>query len=126
MPQLVSLVVMDPGRVDEVMHAWVEAGVPGLTLLDSSGYAQHVRAQQKLRDDVPLFPSVRKILRATEQHSRLIFSVVQDDFDIEALIAATERVLGSLEEPGNGILFVVPLSRVAGLRRESGEPGPGS
>jgi len=32
------------------------------------------------------------------------------------LIRATERVLGPLDDPGTGILFVVPVVRVAGLQ----------
>jgi len=127
MPQLVSLVVHDPGRVDDVVRAWLGAGVTGMTLLDSSGLGRHMR-EHELRDDLPLFPSIRKVLEGEERHSRLLFSIVPDDFDLEALIAATERVLGPLDEPDTGILFVLPVSRVVGLqpsRREAGRKPAG-
>lgn len=115
MPQLVSLVVHDPGRVNEVVRAWLEAGVTGMTLLDSSGLGRHVR-EHELRDDLPLFPSLRKVLEGEEHHSRLLFSVVRDDFDIDRLIAATEHVLGPLDRPDSGILFVLPVVRAVGLQ----------
>lgn len=114
MPQLVCLVVFDPGKVDDVVHAWVEREVRGLTLIESSGLAHHV-SDLSQRDDLPLFPSLRKILETVEHHSRLMFSVVHDGFDIDGLIAATEAVLGRLDDPNTGILFVLPVTRAAGL-----------
>lgn len=115
MPQLVSLVVHDPGRVDAIVRAWLEAGVTGMTLLDSSGLGRHMR-EHDLRDDLPLFPSMRKLLEGAEHHSRLLFSVVPDDFDLERLIEATEDVLGPLDRPDSGILFVIPVTRAVGLQ----------
>lgn len=114
MPQLVCLVVFDPAKVDDVLHAWVEREVRGLTLIESSGLAHRVQGHGQ-RDDLPLFPSLRKILEGTEQHSRMLFSVVSDGFDIDGLIAASEAVLGPLEGPNTGILFVLPVTRTAGL-----------
>lgn len=127
MPQLVSLVVHDPGRADEIVRAWLGAGVTGMTLLDSSGLGRHLR-ERDLRDDLPLFPSLRKVLEGEERHSRLLFSVVPDDFDIDRLIEATERVLGPLDCPDSGILFVVPVVRAVGLqpyRREAADAESG-
>lgn len=115
MAQLVALVVHDPGQVDAVVHAWLEAGVNGMTLLDSSGLSHH-EGEHHLRDDVPLFPSVRSLLRSDETSSRMIFSLVADDFDIDRLIAASEAVIGSLDGDEVGVLFVVPVSRVVGAK----------
>lgn len=125
MAQLVMLVVHDPGNVDSVIEGWLEAGVTGMTLLDSSGLAQQEQ-QRNLRDDVPLLPSVRSLLRGMESRSRTLFSIVADDFDLDDLIDKTERVLGPLESEANGILFVLPVSRVEGLQmRPIDPPGQG-
>lgn len=115
MPHLVNLVVHDPGKVNDVIDAWLDAGVTGMTLLDSSGWKRAAEVHE-LRDDVPLMPSVRALLRGEEERSRMVFSVVADDFDLDALIEATESVLGRLDEDENGILFVVPVTRTVGLR----------
>jgi hypothetical protein len=114
MPQLVCLVIFDPSKVDDVVRGWVEAGVRGMTLIESSGLAHHLGSRGP-RDDLPLFPSLRNLLEAVEHHSRLMFSVVPDGFDIDRLIAATEAAVGRLDDPNTGILFVLPVSRAAGL-----------
>lgn len=115
MPQLISLILHDMDKVDDVLHAWLESGISGLTLLDSSGLSHRV-GRSGLRDDLPVFPSVRKMLESTEMQNRLLFTVVADEFDIDALIRRTEQVTGSLDRPGTGILFVTPVTRVVGLQ----------
>jgi nitrogen regulatory protein P-II 1 len=122
MPQMIGLVVHDPARVDEIVRAWVAAGVPGMTFLDSSGLGHHLR-DRDARDDLPLFPSVRRLLRDEEEQGRLVFSLVPDGFDVDAIAAITEQVLGPLSNPGTGILFVIPGVRVVGLQPAQGQGG---
>jgi nitrogen regulatory protein P-II 1 len=112
--QLIGMVVHDPAQVDEVLHAWIDSGVTGLTVLDSSGLAHHM-LHHGMRDDLPLMPSVRKMLKGAEHYNRTIFSIVDDGFDVDRLIAATEKITGPLTNPDTGILFVVPLARVLGI-----------
>ncbi|HSB90736.1 MAG TPA: hypothetical protein VLD63_11995 [Anaerolineales bacterium] len=115
MPHLVSLVVQDAGKVHAVAEAWLAAGVTGMTLLDSSGLS-HLARGEGLREEVPLFPSLRRLMEEAERPSRLLMSVVPDGFDLDGLAAATENVLGGLDEPGSGILFVLPVTHVRGLQ----------
>jgi len=122
MPQMIGLVVHNPARVDEIVRAWVAAGVPGMTFLDSSGLVHHLRDRDS-RDDLPLFPSVRRLLHDEEEQGRLLFSVVPDGFDVDAVAAITEQVLGPLSAPGTGILFVIPVVRVFGLQPAQGRGG---
>lgn len=115
MAQLLILVVHDPGKVDEVLQVWLEAGASGMTIFDSSGWAQQIQTSG-MRDDLPLFPSVRSVLMGDERTNRTLMSVVSDEFDIERLIEKTEDVLGGLDDHDTGILMVLPVTRVRGLR----------
>jgi nitrogen regulatory protein P-II 1 len=119
MPELVVLVLDDPDKTDEVLNAWLAVGVPGATILDSAGL-EHQMGKQSIRDDLPLFPSLEDILRSREEQHRTLFTIVPDGFDMEALVAATEKITRPLDEPDTGILFVVPVTRAWGLHRRRG------
>ncbi len=115
MTELLVLVIHDEQRTDEVVRSWIEGGVTGITILDSSGWTQAL-GEQGLRDDLPLMPSLRSILRGKESRSRTIFSVVGDGLDLQDLIARTEAILGPLERPESGIFFSLPVTMVRGLQ----------
>ncbi len=116
MPNLLVLVLDDPDRCPDVLDAWEGAGVTGVTILESTGQARMRRA---IRDDLPLMPSLRDLLAGTELHHRTLFSVVADEEILERAIAATERTIGDLNTHHTGVLFVVPVTRVLGLTRQS-------
>lgn len=122
MPELVVLVLDTDDHIPGVIEAWLEAGVTGVTSIESSGLGHHL-AEHASSADLPLIPSLARLLRPREDPSRTLFTVVPDGFDVEGLITATEAVTGSLDAPDSGILFVVPVSRVRGLhRRRATEP----
>jgi nitrogen regulatory protein PII len=115
MAQLVVLVLDDPSQCTAVMDAWDAAGTTGITMLESTGLQ---RVRNVLQGDVPLFPSLRDLLTSHEAHHRTLFTLVRDDVMVDRIIEATQRVIGDLNRPNTGILFVVPLARVLGLNRQ--------
>jgi hypothetical protein len=62
-------------------------------------------------------PSLEDFLPRVEQLSRTVFSMVDDDTVVEQVIAATQQVVGDLSEPDRGLLMVLPVERVYGLRK---------
>jgi hypothetical protein len=109
-------VLNDPARMWEVLDAWQALGISDATIMDSTG----LQRARRLRDDVPLFPSVHDLLESTEDHHRTVWSVVDDTLDMEAVVAATERVLGPLDQPHAGLMVAVPVLKVWGLRKRPG------
>lgn len=116
MPTMVVLVLNDVDRLEDVLTAWWEAGVPGVTILESSGAARYL-ARHGARDDLPLFPSLISLLAHSEVHHRTLFAVVPDGFAVDRLFDATEAVLGSLAQHGNGIIFALPVLQARGHQR---------
>ncbi|NLE75439.1 MAG: hypothetical protein GX605_01640 [Chloroflexi bacterium] len=114
MAQLVVLILDDVGQCFDVMSAWREAGASGVTVLQSTGLQ---RLRSAMREDMPLFPSLRDLVGNSEYYHRTIFTVVPEDATVERIIAATEKVIGDLNEEHTGILFVAPLTRVVGLQK---------
>lgn len=113
---LILFVLHDPDKLRELLDAWKEAGISGATVLFSTGLGRLHRSDA-LSDDLPLIPSLEDFLPKVEHLSRTIFSVIDDEKIIEAVIAATERVIGDLNQPDRGLLMVLPVERVYGLRR---------
>lgn len=111
MNQMVLMVVDNPDYCTTVLEAWADAGASGITILESTGLMK-VRQAGIHRDDIPLLPSLRDLLRGTEERHRTIFSVVDDEATVESVIAATERVFAEMQVENSGVLFVLPVSGV--------------
>lgn len=119
---MILFVLHDPEKLSDVLAAWEECGVPGITVWDSIGLGR-LRDKEALRDDIPLIPSFSDFFSQPEQNGRTIFSILDDDGLIPVIIEATERVVGDLEQPGAGILAVLPVSQARGLRKRKPDDG---
>lgn len=118
MPNLIVVVVTDMQVCHDVIRVWEEAGVPGATILDSMGM-RHLQKRHAHRDDLPLMPSLRNMLEQEEYNHRTVFSVVPDGFDVDDLIRRTEALVGDFGAEHTGLLFVMPVAQVRGLRKVS-------
>lgn len=120
MTHLLVLVLDNMEQCPDVLDAWEGVGVTGVTILESTGLN---RMRQGIRDDFPLLPSLRSMLAGRETHHRTLFSVVEDEAVLERAIEVTQRLVGDLSQPYTGLLFVVPVSRVLGLKRNEESRG---
>ena len=109
---LLVLVIDDLEVEPDILQAWEEAGVPGVTVLDSQGSR---REDEGDRDDLPLIVSLRTVLSAEESNNRTLFSVIDDDAVLERAIQAAQRIIGDFRRRHTGIMFVVPVSRAWGI-----------
>jgi nitrogen regulatory protein PII len=114
MHYMVLLIVYNINSCPDVLDAWEAAKVPGITILESTGLGS--LRQKGLRDDLPLMPSIADIFRSREHHHRTIFTVVEGDETVEHLIEVTQNIMGDLNQPHNGVMFVLPVSRVVGFQ----------
>ena len=112
---LILLVLQDVTKLDEVIAAWEQAGVKGITILRSLGMANARKIG--LREDIPIIPSLDDFLRQ-EDYSRTLFTVIDSEAMAERVIAATEEITGDLDEPDTGLLVMLPVLRARGLHRK--------
>lgn len=119
---LVLFVLHDPEKLQEVLAAWEDCGINGATVLYNTGIGR-IRQNEGLREDLPLIPSFSDFLPHPEHLGRTLFTIVENDDIIPALITATESIVGKLEKPDNGILAVLPTSQVYGLRKQNAGNG---
>jgi nitrogen regulatory protein PII len=114
--KLILFVLHDPEKLRELLDAWKEAGVSGATVLFSTGLGR-IHQSTALRDDLPLMPSLEDFLPKVERLSRTVFTMIEDEAVVDKVVAATQRVVGDLNEPDRGLLIVLPVAQVYGLRR---------
>lgn len=118
--KMILFVLNDPTRLLDLLNAWQEAGAKGATVFYTTGMGR-IHQTLSLREDMPLMPSLSDFFVQSENLSRTVFTIIQDGL-VDAILAATERIAGDLDLPGNGILIVLPVDSVNGLI----EPGPPS
>jgi nitrogen regulatory protein PII len=94
----------------DVMAAFLEAGVPGATILDSVGMGRF------LTHEVPLFAGFRDLIQGGAPRNKTILAVIDDESVLPRLEKLLNRVCGGLSSPGTGIFFTVPVDYCAGLQ----------
>jgi len=107
--KLLVFVLNKEELLDEVLTAYVEAGVPGATVLDSEGLGRF------LTYEVPLFADFREFMRGNKPYNKTILSVIQDEALIPRLLTLVESIAGDLSGPGTGIFFTLPIDFCKGL-----------
>jgi nitrogen regulatory protein PII len=115
MSYLVVLIVDNPEDCPQVLDAWEELGVTGVTILESTGLGRHRRAA--LREELPLMPSLVDFLSVREEPHRTLLSVVESQELVDRMVAEAQKVIGNLDDPHTGFLFVVPVLHAYGLGR---------
>ncbi|NPA26787.1 MAG: hypothetical protein GXO36_04230 [Chloroflexi bacterium] len=115
MAYMVVLVLDNVELCQAVLDAWQAAGAGGATMLESSGLYRHTQA---LRDDLGILPSLQTLLSRQEYRHRTLFTVVEDEATADAILDATEKIVGDFRRPHTGIIFVVPVLKARGLRKQ--------
>jgi nitrogen regulatory protein P-II 1 len=109
--QLLIAVINHEEKVDDVLAGFLELGITGATVISSEGMGR------VLSHDVPIFAGVRSLMARSRPTNQTVFSVIDDSL-IDAAVSMIQEVCGSLDSPGAGILFTVPVGRVVGLAPE--------
>lgn len=110
--KLLVFVLNQEEFLEDVLEAFVEAGITGATILDSEGMGRF------LTYDVPLFADFKEFMKGNKPYNKTIFSVVEKEEKIKIVERLIEKICGSLSEPGTGILFTIPVDYVKGLIKE--------
>ena len=115
---MIFFVLHDANWLKDVLDVWHNVGVGGITILPSTGL-QRLQNNMAFRDDLPLMPSLDDLLQDEETLNRTLFTIVPTTEMVDKVVAATEELIGDLNEPNTGILAVIQLAKVYGLDRKT-------
>lgn len=92
-----------------MLEAFIELGINGATILDSIGMGRI------LAHDIPIFAGFQNLLHDSRPGNKTILSIVPDQ-KVERIIQAVEQIIGSLDDPGNGLFISLPVDCVKGYK----------
>ena len=113
MPHMLMLVLSEINRLDDVLNAWREIGIPGATIIESSG----IYARERQRHIPARFLFSGGTRAGVERGQFTLFAVVCDESMAERCLEATESVIGDLGNPNTGIFVSWPLDIAKGITR---------
>lgn len=111
--KLLVFVLNDADLLSPLLKEFNATGVRGCTIFDSNGMGRELLRKQ---DDFGImFGSLRALLKPDLKNTKTLWLVL-DESRIDGVVASIEKVVGSLDNPGSGILFTLPLDFVKGLK----------
>lgn len=113
---MIMLILNDPDQCQDILNAWESAGAPGVTILPSTGLGR-IRKKMGLNEDMPLMPSLADFFQQEENLHRTLITFARERPVVDAIIAATQTILGDLNQPHTGILAILPVLEAYGLDR---------
>ena len=96
--------------LEEILEAFLELNIKGATILDSVGMGSI------LAQDIPIFAGFKNLLQGSRPANKTILTVIPENL-VTPAIKAIEQIVGSLEEPGRGLLIVLNVDEVFGLSK---------
>lgn len=109
--KLLILILNRVEKLEEVLEGFLEIGISGATIIESVGMGQI------LAHEVPIFAGLRFMFAGAKPHNKTIISVIREEKEADAL-NILKKILGDMAKPGTGIVFLLPLDRVEGLKPE--------
>ena len=109
---MVMLVLDDPNRLDEVLDAWYEAGVGGVTIIESTGINRRRMARQV---GALFMDGINRLIGSEEESHYTLFVIVEDESKVQTCLSKVEEIVGDLNQPNTGIIASWPLSFVKGI-----------
>jgi nitrogen regulatory protein PII len=106
--KLVVIVLNKTENLEDLLTAFLEIGVSGATVIDSVGMGR------VLSHDVPIFAGLRSAFPGTSPVNKTILVVTEDEM-VEDIMTVIDDVCGTFDEPGTGLVFVLPVDATRGV-----------
>ena len=110
---LLFVVLADVKHLPDILQAWRDIGVPGVTIMEGAGA---FRATTWL-SEVGL-GAVDRLFDAAGVRRRALLAAIDDEKLLERAIAEADRLVGGFENPDTGVLLVLPVLQTRGLQKK--------
>ena len=108
---LLIMVLDDSTRLNEVLEAWKSAGVPGITILESTGLNRILPRHTAQ----PMYAGFSQVFGGGRIGHHTLFAIIDSLEMASTAVDATELVLGDLSKPHTGIICALPIAQTWGV-----------
>ena len=108
--KLLVFILNKEEHLEEILETFLELNIKGATILDSVGMGS-IMAR-----DIPIFAGFKSLLQGSRPANKTILTVIPENL-VDSAVKAIEQVVGSLEDPGNGLLFVLNVEQIYGISK---------
>lgn len=109
---MIMFVLDSPDRINQVLQSWLESGISGATIVESTG------SFRQLVKHIPMRYAYGENMTQEIGNSTL-FAVVENEKNVQDCLAATEKVVGDLDNASTGVFTAWPLVLVKGLSHQN-------
>lgn len=109
---IVLFVLDDPEMLEDVLDAWDEIGVSGVTIIESTGINRFKRARQV---GSPFMAGINRLMSGDQEMHYTLITIVNSESAVHDCVTAAENIVGNLDGPNTGIIAAWPLDFVKGL-----------
>ena len=106
--KLLIIILNKEENLDELLEGFLEMDIRGATVINSQGMGSIITA------DIPIFAGLKDLLQGNRPGNKTILTLVKED-RIPIIVNLFEDVVGNLDQPGNGIIFTLPVDEIFGL-----------
>jgi len=106
--KLIVVILNKTELLEDLLSAFLEIGVSGATVINSVGMGRI------LSHDVPIFAGLRSAFPGTSPANKTILTVTEDEM-VEDALTVIDDVCDSFDQPGSGLVFVLPVESVRGM-----------
>lgn len=96
-----------------ILEGFAEIGIKGSTVLNSTGMG---RILMQSKADAQVSEELSKVVTSCEPTNKTLLTVIRNKDILEKAIDVIRSFCGDLSEPGKGVLFVLPLEHIEGLK----------
>jgi CBS domain-containing protein len=124
MAYLVLVILDDIDRLPLILKVWQTIGIPGVTILESTGGYRTTTWLSQVGLDF-----LDRLFETEELTRRTLMAAIDDESLMEQAVAEAERVMDGFDRPNSGILMVLPIHLTRGMtkphrKEKTVEPAP--
>jgi len=117
MTHLLIVILDDLTSMPDLLQAWQTIGVPGTTILESAGAYRVETWLSRVG-----LGGLDRLFESKEVRRRTLLAAIEDDDLLAGAVAEAERVVGGFDRPDSGLLLVLPVTQVKGLKKVMKKP----